>query len=120
MSAYQRVIKALVIGFAAFLTFSFHSIMPIRSLPFSRGAIQLGSGDLQRDETILVQDMRDLRRHLRHGVDPLMIADERRGIHQDWINIVLDRRPRGIEPNNAMTELARSKARDRFLRRRSS
>jgi hypothetical protein len=120
MPGYQKIIKPLVVGYALFLTFSLHRIRRIRSLQLFQGAGQFGSGDLQRDETILARDMRDLRGHLRRGADPLMIAEERRDIRRDWVDVVLDRLPRAADRNGAMTEVARSKARGGLPRRRSS
>jgi hypothetical protein len=76
----------------------------------ARGSMKmerLGQGrrshsDLERDSLVLADDMRRLRRSLRHGVDPLQIARQRDGIRQDWLNIVADR---GLKGSNFSPEL---------------
>ncbi len=115
MTVYKRIINTLVACYALFLASSLHPISRITSLQFLQYPMQLGDSDLQRDEITLTDDIRNLRRHLRHGANQFRIAEERQNIRRDWLNIVLDRRPREIEPDGSATELARSKQLEMFL-----
>ena len=63
--------------------------------------------ELQRDEIAFYNDLKTLRRDLRHHLSLMTIAEDRSDVQEDWMNIVVDRDPHKRESNGSLTELVR-------------
>ena len=57
----------------------------------TRSRIRTQISDLEQDELNFANDIKQLRRDLRHAVNPIIVAKDRNFVRQDWLNIVLDR-----------------------------
>lgn len=76
--------------------------------------------ELQRDEIAFYNDLKTLRRDLRHHLNPMTIAEDRSDVQEDWMNIVVDRDPHERESNGWLTELARRQRRSELSPKRHS
>ena len=57
----------------------------------AKSQIQTQVSDLEQDELNFANDEKQLRRDLRHAVNPIIVAKDRNFVRQDWLNIVVDR-----------------------------
>ena len=76
--------------------------------------------ELQRDEIAFYNDLKTLRRDLRHHLSLMTIAEDRSDVQEDWMNIVVDRDPHEGESNGWLTELARRQRRSESSLKRHS
>lgn len=57
----------------------------------TKSQIQAQVSDLEQDELNFARDVTRLRHDLRHAASPIVVAQERNLVRQDWLNIVSDR-----------------------------
>ena len=86
---YKAIMTACMVSICLLFAASLSAALHGKAVKFS--AIHRPFSNLEQDARILRDDMRKLRRDLRHNASQTQIAMERDKIRRDWINIVADR-----------------------------